>query len=584
MGVYPIIKKLITLTLFVLFIFTGMSLASASDLNTTPPSSTVKLVFIHHSCGGNWLADGNGNLGDELNDNNYYVTETNYGWDAEPGDDIGSSTDTSDWPSWFNDDKMPYVYSNNAHYAYSNKITDPGGENDIIMFKSCYPCSEVGSSVDDEKSYYNTIKDYFEAHPEKLFVLITPPGEAEVTSYLKTRELCNWLVDSENGWLKDYSGNNILVFDFYGVLSETNSHHRVVGDTIEHVYASNYDGISPYHNGDDHPNSEGNQKATNEFIPLLNYAYNLWKGVEKLDVTSTDPDNSETNVDPDKVITVTFNEAITYGNRYIRLTDSNGTSIPINTSINGNILTIDPISTLSDGLYTIRLHTGCVTNLSGDPLEPYSSTFTVNIVGLSITSTSPVNGTTRVSPSKTITVTFSEAIIKSSSFWVQLVNSSGIEIPYTSYITGGNMLVISPVDDLTESSYKVMLHTGCVTDLAGTPLAGQSFRFSIGSEPTITATSPVDGETNVSTAKTITVTFNETIRKSRNFWVELVDAADTAVDYTSYITGGNMLVINPTDDLSANSTYRLKLHTGCVTDLAGNPVSSKVIVFFTRSV
>jgi hypothetical protein len=109
-----------------------------------------------------------------------------------------------------------------------------------------------------------------------MFVLIAPPGETTVTSYQKTQELCNWLVDP-NGWLSDYTGKNVFVFDFYCVLSEINSHHRYVNGTLEHVYAADYDGISPYHNGDDHPNAEGNQKATEEFISFLNYAYNTWK-------------------------------------------------------------------------------------------------------------------------------------------------------------------------------------------------------------------------------------------------------------------------------------------------------------------
>jgi len=130
------------------------------SLDTTPPATPVKLVFIHHSCGDNWLENGNGNLGTALNSNNYYVTETNYGWDAEPGDNLGSSTDTSDWPLWFNGTKMPYVYANNFHYAYTNTITDPGGENEIIMFKSCYPNSEVGESIDDEKAIYNNLLSY----------------------------------------------------------------------------------------------------------------------------------------------------------------------------------------------------------------------------------------------------------------------------------------------------------------------------------------------------------------------------------------------------------------------------------------
>jgi len=37
--------------------------AYAPALNPTPPSQPVKLIFIHHSTGENWLAGGNGNLG-----------------------------------------------------------------------------------------------------------------------------------------------------------------------------------------------------------------------------------------------------------------------------------------------------------------------------------------------------------------------------------------------------------------------------------------------------------------------------------------------------------------------------------------
>lgn len=62
----------------------------------------------------------------------------------------------------------------------------------------------------------------------------------------------------------------------YCVLSEVNSHHRWNNGEIEYVYETDYDGVSPYHNGDNHPNAEGNQKATDEFIKLLNYSYNVW--------------------------------------------------------------------------------------------------------------------------------------------------------------------------------------------------------------------------------------------------------------------------------------------------------------------
>ena len=72
--------------------------------STTPPASPVKLIFIHHSTGGNWLAssshDPSGGLGQALMDNNYYASATNYCWGPN---DIGSSrnavgsTHTYEW-------------------------------------------------------------------------------------------------------------------------------------------------------------------------------------------------------------------------------------------------------------------------------------------------------------------------------------------------------------------------------------------------------------------------------------------------------------------------------------------------------
>ena len=56
----------------------------------SPPTAPVKLIFIHHSCGENWLADCDGGLGMALRDNNYFVSDTNYGWGP---DGIGDSTD-----------------------------------------------------------------------------------------------------------------------------------------------------------------------------------------------------------------------------------------------------------------------------------------------------------------------------------------------------------------------------------------------------------------------------------------------------------------------------------------------------------
>ena len=259
--------------------------ALLTDVDASAPASTVKICFIHHSTGSAWISASIGGLGTALNDNNYYVTECDYGWDAEPGDDLGNRTDTVNWPEWFSETngKMPYVYANTSHYDYTNTIADTMGENDIIMFKSCFPNSEVGGSIDDEKQIYLSLLDYFEQHQDKMFVLIVPPPEIVIDSGPLTRELADWLVDYDNGWLGSYDYYNVHVFDYYNVLTDPNNHHRVEADRVVHsVSGSPVDAAKPnelyyYTGSDSHPTAEGHQKATAEYLPLLNACYHIWR-------------------------------------------------------------------------------------------------------------------------------------------------------------------------------------------------------------------------------------------------------------------------------------------------------------------
>ncbi len=262
--------------------------SGGDPVNTANPAATVKLMFIHHSTGWGWLEDGN--LGAGLNASNFYVTEAYYTWESDalpPGctakSPIGDYTDTPDWPCWFNDTTMPSVYTNTAHYAYpTNTMANPAGENAIIMFKSCFPNSEVGDDITDEQAIYNGLLTYFAAHTDKMFVLIVPPPMLTISNPAKTRELANWLADRTNGWLKNYSGKNVYAFDYYNVLTHPDNHHYVSNGYETHVVANSQNtlyypsGSSP--NFDDHPSAAGQQKATAEFVPLLKAWYNEWKG------------------------------------------------------------------------------------------------------------------------------------------------------------------------------------------------------------------------------------------------------------------------------------------------------------------
>src|SRR4030042_3883179 len=82
----------------ILFVITIAALCIEVRASINPPAEPVRLIFIHHSTGENWLSDANGGLGMALRGNNYFVSDTNYDWGP---DSIGSSTDIGHWWIWF---------------------------------------------------------------------------------------------------------------------------------------------------------------------------------------------------------------------------------------------------------------------------------------------------------------------------------------------------------------------------------------------------------------------------------------------------------------------------------------------------
>jgi len=284
---------------------TTTTVAGAGGGGTTgAPSSTVKLCFIHHSVGEQWLNDPGwenaGGLGIALRDNNYFVSGTNYEWGP---DRIGSTTDFGHWWSWFRGPSsatyMAAVYANNDQNSeFSRLATNPGGENEIVMFKSCFPNTNLRNPAapipaiginplqgqeaysDDHtlanaKGIYMDLLNYFSTRQDKLFIAITSPPLIVNANAANARAFSNWLV---NDWLASYPHKNVAVFDFYNIQTGASNRHSYYSGAVHHYTAAGSSNLANYPSGDDHPSSAGNQRATSEFVPLLNYYYHRWKG------------------------------------------------------------------------------------------------------------------------------------------------------------------------------------------------------------------------------------------------------------------------------------------------------------------
>jgi hypothetical protein len=267
-----------------------------SRYSDAAPKQPLHLLFIHHSCGGQLLAA----PGTEAGTNCIYLTHPNGGGlrallernsyivhEASYGSQIGEDTDIFDWLPKFRSEMDKILTCDFQDVGHTNV-----SRNNIVVFKSCFPNNDFKSegqppgnaagpdlTVWNARAAYAALLDEFRKHPEVLFVCVTAPPPAPkvppqslwkllakkavgrsdhlVASARLAREFNNWL-SGEDGWLNDSGPTNMVVFDYYDILTDH-------GASDLSCYPTD-DGH------DSHPSHEGNVKAAEAFIPFLNRA------------------------------------------------------------------------------------------------------------------------------------------------------------------------------------------------------------------------------------------------------------------------------------------------------------------------
>ena len=262
--------------------------------SSAPVDRKLGLVFLHHSVGEHWLADPEGAAGNAhgnggslrraLESNGYRVRDATY------GSRLGQKTDLFDWLPKFTDHLEEVL-----HMARQDDVLPEGERSRIVLFKSCFPNSyfkaqgsEPGNpngpelTVANAKASFRALLQVFARSPETLFVFVTTPpvaggalrerlgkvlvkrllgrplaAERLIQQARLAREFRDWVI-APDGWLASYGLKNVVVFDYYDVLTKHST-------SLFLEYPSG-DGH------DSHPNTLGNQAATAEFVPFLNRA------------------------------------------------------------------------------------------------------------------------------------------------------------------------------------------------------------------------------------------------------------------------------------------------------------------------
>ncbi len=265
------------------FIFLGSVIVTAWVAFPAAAATTDDLMFIHHSCGQNWLDN---SLRTALDAKSYVdeVNEITYGTTLSPDsgrpaslDSVpGENTDMHHWILWFND----YVRRVKSYGCAS-------GTNRIILFKSCFPNSNIaatgaepGDPFSDTKTIanykavyrhptggvytqagyiYKALEDVFAANPDILFIPVTAPPQwnsaiSDADAH-RARLFNNWLkLDWQtNYWARHPTNRNVAVFDWFNFLAYADN-HSLHPNRLRYEFG----GAS----GDSHPNDLGNRTST----------------------------------------------------------------------------------------------------------------------------------------------------------------------------------------------------------------------------------------------------------------------------------------------------------------------------------
>jgi hypothetical protein len=211
------------------------------------------MVWHHHSTGDNILAGG---LLAALKQNNIEFYDINYK-EAKVGDYvIGDHTDPPDFPKNFN----------NESYFDVIKAWELKGEkkqHDIVMFKSCYPASNVDGEqkLEDYKKYYLSLLPTIKKHPNILFIAMsTPPLVKKKTSAESAKRARAWSKWITGEYVK--MAPNVKVFDIFDALAIRE------GQPDENTLVPQFSTDK----WDSHPSKAGAQAVTRLFIPWFNRA------------------------------------------------------------------------------------------------------------------------------------------------------------------------------------------------------------------------------------------------------------------------------------------------------------------------
>lgn len=204
----------------------------------TQHSSLIRILFIHHSTGGDMIKYGR--VRQLFRKVAPYIAFWDHGYDPDKIKGYLRITSRFQPHIYGLRDESGRILPKSFHIPNHN--TDPDGlatlfsqqvtnppenalshilEFDVIIFKSCFPTTRIANDhqLKEYQLYYFTIRDTIDRYPNKLFISMTPPPlRASLTDRdkaMRARRFANWMKS------ESYLGNrkHFVTYDYFDALA-----------------------------------------------------------------------------------------------------------------------------------------------------------------------------------------------------------------------------------------------------------------------------------------------------------------------------------------------------------------------------
>lgn len=227
-------------------------------VSATGTHNLTNLFFLHHSVGDGLITAGNmrGVITDYNTAHSTSFAFWDHGYNADGLRDAAGNPTGTDYaiPGDNTDPEGLYLLWTSAAGDWTYSRDQIMNNHQVIAFKSCFTASEIpdNATLQQYQTWYLEMRDYFDAHPEKLFVVMSMPPQHRLattaTPAANARAFANWL--SSSTYLSGHP--NVVCFNLFDYLAEP-------ADAPANANMLQYEYEGSHSDSDSHPNALGNQ-------------------------------------------------------------------------------------------------------------------------------------------------------------------------------------------------------------------------------------------------------------------------------------------------------------------------------------